>query len=199
MARDFDNFHRNDHLRFLDLISKSSEAAYNLLKNLLLWARSQRGKIEIDCKYFDLSNSVKECIDILNSQAAAKNIIIKSTIKENTNVYADYYTVNTVIRNILSNAIKFTKSGGSIFINSKLLGKEIQIDIEDSGIGMKKEEKEKLSRIDTDVNRIGTAGERGTGLGLVLCKEFIEKNKGKIWVESEDGKGSKFSFTLPLS
>lgn len=107
--------------------------------------------------------------------------------------------MNTVIRNILSNAIKFTKSGGSIFINSKLLGKEIQIDIEDSGIGMKKEEKEKLSRIDTDVNRIGTAGERGTGLGLVLCKEFIEKNKGKIWVESEDGKGSKFSFTLPLS
>jgi signal transduction histidine kinase len=86
MASDYDNFQRNDHLRFLDLISKSSEAAYNLLENLLLWARSQRGKIELDKKYFDLSNSIKECIDFLNNQAAAKNIVINLSVKENTKV-----------------------------------------------------------------------------------------------------------------
>jgi signal transduction histidine kinase/ligand-binding sensor domain-containing protein len=198
MENEYDNFQKKDHLKLLELITRSSEAAYNLLENLLIWARSQSGKIHLEKNYFDLSVIIKETVELLNNQAEAKRIKINSDIKQETNVYADIDTVNTVVRNLLSNAIKFTKTGGSIKINALESDKEIRVDICDNGIGMSKEETNQLFKIDVDVNKTGTAGEKGTGLGLILCKEFIEKNNGKIWVVSEVGKGSTFSFSLPL-
>jgi signal transduction histidine kinase/ligand-binding sensor domain-containing protein len=199
MANDYDSFQKKDHLKFLDLIYKSSEAAYNLLENLLLWARSQSGRIHLEKNYFDLSIVIKETVELLNNQAEAKRIKINSNIKQETNVYADIDTVNTVVRNLLSNAIKFTNSGGSIKIDASESDKEIRIDISDNGVGMSKDEVERLFRIDVNLNKSGTAGEKGTGLGLILCKEFIEKNNGKLWVVSQIGKGSTFSFTLPIA
>jgi signal transduction histidine kinase len=112
-------------------------------------------------------------------------------------VFADKAMINTILRNLISNAIKFTYPGGQIIISAEKMPDELKISISDNGIGIKKEAIGKLLRIDENNTRIGTQNERGTGLGLILCKEFIEKHQGKIWVESELGKGSKFSFTIP--
>jgi signal transduction histidine kinase len=112
-------------------------------------------------------------------------------------VFADKAMINTILRNLISNAIKFTYPGGQIIISAEKTPDELKISISDNGIGIKKETIGKLFRIDENNTRIGTQNERGTGLGLILCKEFIEKHQGKIWVESELGKGSKFSFTIP--
>ncbi|MCX6151167.1 MAG: tetratricopeptide repeat-containing sensor histidine kinase [Ignavibacteriales bacterium] len=197
IVSDFESFEKKELLQFLEIILKSSEAAHNLLENLLLWARSQTGRIKLEKKTFDISSSIYECLDLLSQQSVSKNIKINSTIKENTPVFADQYTTITVIRNLLSNAIKFTNPGGIIEINSRDREKEIIIEIKDSGMGIRKEDLEKLFRIEVSTNRKGTAGETGTGLGLILCKDFIESNGGKIWVESEFMKGSTFCFTLP--
>ena len=126
-----------------------------------------------------------------------KKITIKNNIREGTNINIDGNMIINVIRNLVSNAIKFTPNGGNITINSSNGDKEIIISVQDSGIGLSKETINKLFRIDTQVTTIGTNDEKGTGLGLILCKEFVEKHGGRIWVESEVGKGSTFYFTLP--
>jgi two-component system sensor histidine kinase/response regulator len=169
------------------------------LENLLQWARTQTDKIAFEPIVFNLKQLVEQNINLLKDNITTKNINIKHKITDSCDVYADRNMINTVIRNLLTNAIKFTHSGGDIAINSLRKDGHIEISIKDSGIGMSAEETEKIFRVDANFSRNGTDGETGTGLGLILCKEFIIKNGGKIWVESTPGKGSRFLFTLPAA
>ncbi|HYF69652.1 MAG TPA: tetratricopeptide repeat-containing sensor histidine kinase [Ohtaekwangia sp.] len=183
LARDFD---------------KSLKNLFQLLENLLEWSRSQTGNIEFKPEVFDLAILLGENKSLLEAQAHNKQITLVNKAEESLSVSAHKQSINTVVRNLISNAIKFTPEGGCITFGLKRQAGEVIVSIADNGIGMKPEILSKLFRIDTKHTTKGTADEKGTGLGLILCKEFVEKNGGRIWVESEPGKGSVFLFSLPL-
>lgn len=180
-------------------LQTSSKVTYNLLQNLLEWSRSQTGKIKVETVSLDAGNLVTETINILQKQAEIKEITIQNNIPAGTLCLADQNMSSTVFRNLISNAIKFTNQGGIVDVKVTSEDNLYQFCIEDNGIGMSDEIKSKLFRITEKVKQQGTAKEEGTGLGLILCKEFVEKNGGSIWIESEPEKGSKFFFTLPKS
>jgi signal transduction histidine kinase len=158
---------------------------------------AQTGQINFDPKKLSLQSIVTENIKTSESNARIKNIIIKSNIKEKEFVYADENMLNIIIRNLLTNAIKFTHKDGFVNITSKDENSYITVIVEDNGVGMNANTLEKLFMIDKNHTSRGTANEKGSGLGLMLCKDFIEKNGGKLWVETKLGEGSKFFFTIP--
>ena len=182
----------------LNTIKKSSRQAYDLLENLLVWARSQTGKIDFRPETFALSQSISNTLAIARSIAGKKNIQIINNIQEPCLVYADKNMLNTILRNLLANAIKYTPRNGSIIIDCRQHSGNIEFLVKDNGIGIPKQSIEQLFRIDSKYSTPGTEKEQGTGLGLILCREFVEKHGGKIWAESEEGKGSAFCFTLPI-
>jgi PAS domain S-box-containing protein len=175
----------------------SASNIYSLLENLLEWSRLKRGGIDFECEKINLGRNVRECIDILSESARKKEIFITFSIPEEMEAFADKHMLETVIRNLLSNAIKFTHIGGNVSITADYQNDNfIVVKVSDSGIGMTTELKNKLFMLNEKTSRNGTGGELSTGLGLLLCKEFIEQFGGKIWAESEVGKGSVFSFTI---
>jgi signal transduction histidine kinase/Tfp pilus assembly protein PilF len=178
-------------------IYETSRETFDLLDNLLEWSRSQTGSIIFEPENIHLKDMVNSTIGLLENSAKKKEIIISNEIAEQIYVFVDNNMINIVLRNLLSNAIKFTQQKGKIKITSRDIDDFIEITIADSGIGIKPEDIKKLFGIDIGFSTVGTDNEKGTGLGLILCKEFIEKNTGKIWVESESGKVSDFIFTLP--
>jgi signal transduction histidine kinase len=182
----------------LYLMDKSIKNVYALIEDLLEWARLQSGKMEFEPTNVDLKDVILKAISIAQITANNKNIVIKNEINSNSNVFVDKNMITTVIRNLLANAIKFSKECSEIIITSKNVDDKALLSITDSGIGMNENTINKLFKIDEHYTSIGTNGEKGTGLGLILCKELIEINRGSIWAESEFGKGSTFSFTMPL-
>jgi signal transduction histidine kinase len=184
-------------LKYSEVIYDSSRNIYSLLENLLQWARTQTDKIAFEPIVFDLKQIVDQNIMLLKENLTDKKITVSHNIKDECKVYADRNMINAVIRNILTNAIKFTNINGEILINSIEKNGLIEVSIKDNGIGMSEEEIGKLFRVDVNFSRNGTGGETGTGLGLILCKEFVEKNGGIIRVESKPQEGSNFLFTLP--
>ena len=178
---------------------QTAKSGYNLLENLLEWSRTQTQSIPFEPHAFKICK-VLEANDILFKQSAtAKQIDITWPAKEDDQeVFADYNMVNFIIRNLLNNAVKFSYERGKIEVNTGPVGNMLVCTIRDHGIGIDKDTLSKLFKIEFSVQRDGTAKEKGTGLGLILCKEFVEKNGGQIWVESEEAKGSAFSFSLPL-
>jgi signal transduction histidine kinase/ligand-binding sensor domain-containing protein len=184
---------------YAGIINDSAIQTLRLLENLLEWANSQTGKILFNPISIKLCELFDEDISILNDMATGKNIEIKSSIPDNLTIIADKNMIKTILRNLISNAIKFTHKNGKVEVKALIDKKQVEISVSDSGIGMTKETMAKLFRIDANLSTRGTENERGTGLGLFLCKEFVEKHGGKIWVESESGKGSTFKFILPLS
>lgn len=181
-------------------IQKTINNTYELLEQLLSWSLSQRGVIPFEPDNINLSFLSENVISLLKSNADNKQIKLIYDISNNMMVYADVNMLTTIIRNLVSNAIKFTPSGGEIVISARQFEKEpnfVYISVKDSGVGISEENQSKLFKIDKSFTTLGTHQERGTGLGLILVKEFVEKHGGKIWVESELGKGSVFSFTLP--
>jgi ligand-binding sensor domain-containing protein/signal transduction histidine kinase len=178
-------------------IFSSVKQLYSLLENLLTWSRTQSNRINFQPADFNLSNLLWENYNLYGPVAEGKAIHLKAEIQENLNAYGDRDMVNTVIRNVLNNAIKFTPEGKSISLEVNENLNHYQVIIRDEGIGISAENMEKLFRIDKKIKTLGTDGEKGTGLGLIICKEFIEKNSGEIHVESIEGKGSTFYFTLP--
>jgi ligand-binding sensor domain-containing protein/signal transduction histidine kinase len=171
-----------------------------LLENLLNWARSQSGNIDFTPEAFDLTESLKKNSELLKDQASNKNIRIERVhSNERIEVRAHKQSVDTIIRNLISNAIKFTLPGGLVTIGTQLSGNEVIVSVKDTGIGISAEVLQKLFRLDVKHSVRGTANEKGTGLGLLLCKEFVEKNGGRIWVESAESEGSLFQFSLPLA
>ena len=193
-------FEEQERKEFLTVMKDSSAQLYNLLENLLEWSRSQRGLIKFNPNDTDLKMLAQNSITVLRLQADKKQIKLVNNIPSGTKVFADENLISTVIRNLISNAIKFTLEGGEItagIINESV--DSITCYIKDSGVGMNQAIKAKLFRIDDTITSKGTADEAGTGLGLILCKEFIEMHGGTIWVESELDKGSTFYFSLPIN
>jgi signal transduction histidine kinase len=178
-------------------LDKSLKNLFALLENLLEWSRSQTGNIEYKPVVFDLGEILEENRALLTAQAQNKKIDLINTSTEKILVHADKNSVTTVVRNLISNAIKFTPVEGRIELGAKINNDSITVSVADNGVGMSKEIQDKLFRIDTKHTTKGTADEKGTGLGLILCKDFIEKNGGKIWVDSRVGVGSVFRFSLP--
>ncbi len=197
MVESSDSFTKEEFVEYSKSINKASKKLYKLLENLLEWAQVQRGTITFTPMNLDLAQIVGQSIDIIYQRALQKKITIINEITSPQKVYIDEKMTQTVLRNLLSNAVKFTKSGGRVFIKAESLDeKRLRVSIEDTGVGIPKEDIERLFRIEQKVCSLGTDGESSTGLGLLLCKEFVEMHGGRIWVESEMGKGSKFSFTI---
>ncbi|MCD4833443.1 MAG: tetratricopeptide repeat-containing sensor histidine kinase [Bacteroidales bacterium] len=192
----------NKREKFIKLIYGSSKNTLNLLENLLTWAKAQKGKINYNPEKIHINNIIADNIDLLTPNASKKDISIINLIKDSTKVSADKEMINFIIRNLISNAIKFTPKNGEIKIYDKKTESNrsglLSVFIEDNGVGIAQKDIEKLFRIEESYTTRGTEKESGTGLGLILCKEFIEKHGGKIEVESELGKGSIFHFTIPL-
>lgn len=174
----------------------SASNLYSLLENLLEWSRLKRGGISFIKEKLILKDRVQTCVDLLSESARKKDITVLVSVPDEIEVYSDKHMLETVIRNLLSNSIKFTHKGGKIFASAGYKGNNtIEVKMTDTGIGMPKELKDKLFMVDEKTSRNGTAGELSTGLGLLLCKEFIEQCGGQIWVESEPERGSTFIFT----
>jgi len=181
---------------YAKIIGQSSHRAMDLLMNLLEWSHSQTGRMLFNPISFDLVGLIKENIGLFENIASQKAISIKKVLPQESPVFADKPMISTVLRNLTSNAIKFTKEGGEINILVEKNSKEIIFSVSDNGIGIEPKRLEKLFRIGESDSTPGTNNEKGTGLGLILCKEFVENHGGKIWAESEEGKGSTFYFTL---
>jgi PAS domain S-box-containing protein len=184
--------------KFLEIINSSAKSTLILLDNLLNWAKAQTGQIIYKPEKTNLSAVVKEILEISNSIAKLKNISLNYIQTDNIEVYADLNMLKTILRNLISNAIKYTHPNGEIDISAVQNQNNIEITVSDNGIGMNEETRHKLFEIDTKITTTGTANEKGSGLGLILCKEFVEKHGGEIWVKSELGKGSSFVFSLPI-
>lgn len=182
---------------YASLIKSSAIQTFGLLENLLEWASSQRGKIPFKPESIILNKLYNEEISVFNDMAVKKNIELISFFPENLTVTVDRNMLRTILRNLISNAIKFTHRNGNVKVTAIKKENAIEIAVSDNGIGMTQENVEKLFNMDTNTSTRGTENEKGTGLGLLLCKEFVEKHGGKIWAESEPGKGSTFKFILP--
>jgi len=190
----------NEIDELISLIKNSTLLLNNLIENLLAWARIQSGRIEYRKIEFDISESINNIIALLRTYTEQKNIMIKYILGSKESVYADKTAIESVLLNLISNAIKFSYSGGTILIKTSVKDDRfLEVCVEDSGIGIEQEEINRIFDPHENFTKRGTQGEKGTGLGLILCKEHVESNGGKIWVESEPGKGTKFYFTVLLN
>lgn len=184
---------------YISIVNNSAKGAFNLLNDILLWTRSQSGAIPFKPKIFNLKSSIEEVTEFLKPNANTKNITINIDESDKTVVFADVDMLNTILRNLISNAIKFTDSGGIVNISSERTESDILVTISDNGIGIAPNILPRLFDTTKLYSTRGTANEKGTGFGLMLCKKFVEEHGGEIWAESELSKGSKFKFTLPLN
>jgi PAS domain S-box-containing protein len=183
----------------IQAIRDSSQQLYKLTENLLEWSRVQSGKISFKPCMVDLHTVVNDNITLLKANTDAKQITIKSAIAAPTMAYVDLDMVNTIFRNLISNAIKFTEPGGCISFAANTQGEMLEVLILDNGVGIAPATLDLLFRIDVSHSTRGTKNEGGTGLGLILCKDFMDLHRGRITVESEQGKGSTFRLTFPVS
>ncbi|MCK0191504.1 PAS domain-containing sensor histidine kinase [Arenibacter sp. F20364] len=182
---------------YLELIRSTAKNTLVLLENLLDWAKSQSGQISFKSEKIRISYVIQEILELSRSLAQTKGISIHVNESDEIEVYSDKKILKTIFRNLISNAIKYSKPGGNITISGIEEENQVKITISDSGVGMDDQTLENLFGITTNTPLPGTLNEKGSGFGLVLCKEFVEKLGGKIWVESEEGSGSDFIFTIP--
>lgn len=196
------NFHQLDEdtlLKGLRTIESASVHANKLLENLLIWARNQSGRIEFKPERIDLRGIIEESAGALEGAASKKNIRLIIGVKKGINIYADKNMAATIIRNLISNAIKFSHKGGAIKITAETDDRQVLVSVEDNGVGIRREKLAEIFEIDKRTCTLGTENEQGSGLGLILCKEFITRHQGKIWAESTPGIGSTFKFSIPLN
>ncbi|HEY3369971.1 MAG TPA: PAS domain S-box protein [Prolixibacteraceae bacterium] len=200
MAENLQSLSLQEAQEIAESMNKSATNLYRLLENLLQWSQIEQGAIPFHPKAVQLDTVVGESIEMIQESAKSKGIEIITDITADLQVFADINMLQTIVRNLISNAVKFTPRGGEISLSAKMANHhQVEISIQDSGIGMNQTLLDNLFRIDIKTNRKGTDGEPSTGLGLLLCKEFIEMHGGNICVESEVGKGSKFYFTMPFN
>ncbi len=184
---------------FASHVHSSTTNTYDLLENLLTWTRMQTGRMYYQRAWHDVNGLIHNNIVMLRDNAARKGIQLKRQRDRDAQVYADRNMINSVLQNLISNAIKFTERGGEVTVFTCTHDHTVEISVRDTGVGITSENLEKLFRIDQNLSTPGTEDEEGTGLGLVLCKEMIEKHEGHIWAESVPGRGSAFYFTLPCA
>ena len=197
IAENLDNYSKDELRRLITMQRDAARNLFELLENLLTWSRMQRGLIEFNPEPIQISALVQRSIALLTPSAAQKAITLTQAVNPSLLGMADHKMIDAVVRNLISNAIKFTNQGGTIEVSGNDDGAFMTIAVKDNGVGIGEQFLPKLFRIDEQYRRTGTANERGTGLGLILCKEFVERNGGEIRVESKIGNGSTFSFTLP--
>jgi len=196
LYNNFQNFNENERFEIITQLKKSSSLTFQLLENLLQWSMAQSGRIVFMPANIKLNQIIDNNISLFQEVAKKKNIKLFSDLNKEYFVFADENMISSVIRNLLSNAIKFSDGGKTVKVSCRETTTEIITSVSDEGVGMSAEDQEKLFRIEVNTTEIGTSKEKGTGLGLILCKEFIEKNGGIIRIESELDKGSNFIFTL---
>jgi len=199
IAEDFDDYDQEELLEIIQKLNKSSNEGLRLLENLMEWARAQTGAISFEPQKINIREIVNENINLLQSNAKEKEIELSANVNPALEANADYNLTSTVLRNLMSNAIKFTPDQGKITVEAEPRNGHLKISVKDNGRGIKQEDIPKLFDLTQTYKQKGTRNERGTGLGLMICKEFVEKQGGEIWVESQEDKGSTFSFTLPIS
>jgi len=197
MAEEYGRLEEDAVKKFINQVNRTAQNMASLLENLLQWARFQYGELDCLPEKIDLFILAKETSQQLLTNAEKKNIDISMEIPENTWVYADENMIKSVLRNLVNNAVKFTHAGGKIKISSKKEGDSIVTSVQDTGIGMSKEKLDSLFQNGQHISASGTAKEKGSSLGLLICKEFVEKNGGEIRAKSEPGQGSTFEFFLP--
>jgi two-component system sensor histidine kinase/response regulator len=181
-----------------DLV-KTTDEAYILLENLLGWAKSQSNILNVFPESLDLKPLASNIAGLLKLTSENKKIRIENNIPEGITVFADIQMIQSVLRNLLSNALKFTPENGSVEMSAVEMNTEVKVSIKDSGVGISESNLKRIFDQDQPLKTTGTNKESGSGLGLILCKDFVEKTGGRIWVESEEGKGSTFIFTIPLN
>lgn len=199
LNEEFDNLTNEQVKHFLDVMKGATRNVYNLIDNLLEWSRLQTGKFPFTPEILNLYEETLYVKNLLELNLASKKIVMTVNISEDVFIFADKKMLHAILRNLSSNAIKFTNEGGAISISAKENNSFAEISVSDTGVGISPEDLESLFRIDKQLSTRGTNDEEGTGLGLSICKEMILKHNGTIHAESEINKGSKFIFTLPLS
>jgi PAS domain S-box-containing protein len=197
IVEDIEGLNLKEIKEYTSLLHNSAESIYKLLENLLEWSRLQRDMIEFQITKVNLNSLVEPIIEIQSQNLKNKNISLENLVSNNLDISADVNMVTTIIRNLISNAVKYTRHNGSIVISAKDKSDSVEISVKDSGIGIPEDMLNKLFVVGEKTSRLGTDGESSTGLGLVLCKEYVEKHNGTILVESDEDKGSTFIITLP--
>lgn len=199
MVDSFDEADREDHRAGFIKIHQALKHLLSLLENLLTWSRSQRGKIKYDPVRFNLTSLIQENINLHRIFAEKKGIMLASPNEGEIFAYGDRDMINSVVRNLMTNAVKFTDRDKKVEVLVNAREKDVEVSIVDQGVGISEENLKRLFRIDEKFKSTGTAGEKGTGLGLIICREFVEKHGGEITVHSKPGEGSRFSFTIPMA
>jgi signal transduction histidine kinase len=198
LVEDGDSIDPERTRKFHRLIYDSAKQGYQLVLNLLEWTRAQTGRLIISPEKIQIALLIDENHMLIKNSAESKHIKIVIRVDNNLYVLADENMLSTVIRNLLSNAVKFSYPGSEVLVTAQMAGNMAEITITDFGIGMEKSVTENLFKIEVSQSSAGTEGEQGTGLGLILCREFVEKNKGTLTFTSEPGKGSSFTVLIPL-
>ncbi|MBU0473542.1 MAG: response regulator [Bacteroidetes bacterium] len=196
---EYDDFSDKERKELINLIKNGAKNTYELLESLLNWSRARLGSFQYNPKKTDMFDVLLKVLQLFKESASLKKIEIENNLKMDLFVSGDENMLELIMRNLISNAIKFSPNGGKVIINAKINNNEIVVSISDFGIGISEADQQKLFKIGVHHTSVGTNNESGTGLGLLLCKELVEKHNGKIWVESKLGKGSKFMFSLPNS
>lgn len=193
-----DYFSANELRKVAVSMKESAEKLFSLLENLLEWSRLNRGMIKLEPDEFGLEDLILMTIELLRTVAEQKEIALRCTVPSDLKVFADQRMLNMVLRNLLSNAIKFSNPDSSVSIEATQDEAMVVIAVQDNGVGMDRDAAAKIFSLDKVTSRIGTKGELGSGIGLVLCKEYVEMHGGRIWVESTPDQGSTFKFSLPI-
>jgi len=198
MIQNFNELDDDTLLQGLNTIETASKHAFKLLENLLIWSQNQTGRSPFNPEILNLNTQVAESLKMIGSSAAIKGISVVNNIKKSTTIFADKNMLDSILRNLILNAIKFSYKGGKIKISAIEREHEIQVSVKDNGVGISPENQVAIFKIDKHTITLGTDNEQGTGLGLILCKDFVTRHNGTIWVESIPGNGSTFFFSLPL-
>ena len=198
LVEEFDTLEKEDFKEMILSLNEALHTQYKFLDDLLNWSRIQSGRMIIEPAYLNLTTELQKVLRLFESTINSKKISLAININSNQKIFADDDMLALLLRNLLSNAIKFTHTGGTVEITAFEEDGAVLIVVSDNGVGIKQENIPKLFRFDVQFSTHGTNKESGNGLGLVLCREIVEKHGGKIWVESEINKGAQFFFTLPL-
>jgi signal transduction histidine kinase len=197
LANEPDLVDKKSYKELMSNVKQSADSIHELLENFLFWTKLQKADIQFNPVRIDLQNLVIENINLLKSTAYTKDISLSMKLEAGSIIFGDEYMITTILRNLIYNAIKFTPEGGSIEVSSHINEKAVHVSVQDNGMGIKEENIEKLFRPEIHFSSRGTCNEKGSGIGLTLCKEFVEKNGGEISVASKINKGSTFKFTVP--
>ncbi len=195
----YDHYSGEEIRKYNKIIYQLSQSVSELLENLLTWSRSQRNLINLTPRKVSMQLIIEKCYSLLIHNISHKQIVFVNNIPADTLVYADEEMITIVVRNLISNAVKFTHRGGTITLLSSIQEETVVFGIKDTGIGIPEEKLSQIFKASNNHTNSGTEGETGTGLGLIICKDFVERNGGEIWIESKTGEGSTFYFSLPLA